>query len=265
MKGLDMENFENWNKKKFDKNLNTNSNTNKRDYDKEPIVLKSYSRLFSSMANTSAYGIAMYLLACFVLFIRDKSVDGFLHFAIIITLILTIANLSKYHIACVKEKTFIVFKNSKIEYLTDGKLKFSVSLEKVLIQGKSLTGSFANFSLIWLIFVAFVFCICVYIVPLSSIIFITFPLFFLVGHIIYRIIWWLAINKSLKNFILFNCINALICEFYDDKSGMNFFMFEDKYGLIYIFNEKDYTDLKEYFLVTKNINIDNLPKRYSPF
>ena len=42
-------------------------------------------------------------------------------------------------------------------------------------------------------------------------------------------------------------------------------MFEDKYGLIYIFNEKDYTDLKEYFLVTKNINIDNLPKRYSPF
>ena len=178
MKGLDMENFENWNKKKFDKNLNTNSNTNKRDYDKEPIVLKSYSRLFSSMANTSAYGIAMYLLACFVLFIRDKSVDGFLHFAIIITLILTIANLSKYHIACVKEKTFIVFKNSKIEYLTDGKLKFFVGLEKVLIQGKSLTGSFANFSLIWLIFVAFVFCICVYIVPLSSIIFITFPLFF---------------------------------------------------------------------------------------
>ena len=98
-----------------------------------------------------------------------------------------------------------------------------------------------------------------------SIIFIIFPLFFLFGHIIYRIIWWLAINKSLKNFILFNCINALICEFYDDKSGMNFFMFEDKYGLIYIFNEKDYTDLKEYFLVTKNINIDNLPKRYSPF
>ena len=59
MKGLDMENFENWNKKKFDKNLNTNSNTNKRDYDKEPIVLKSYSRLFSSMANTSAYGLSL--------------------------------------------------------------------------------------------------------------------------------------------------------------------------------------------------------------
>ena len=57
----------------------------------------------------------------------------------------------------------------------------------------------------------------------------------------------------------------MICEFYDDKSGMNFFMFEDKYGPIYIFNEKDYTDLKEYFLVTKNINIDNLPKKYSPF
>ena len=38
-----MENFENWNKKKFDKNLNTNSNENKRDYDKEPLIIKDYN------------------------------------------------------------------------------------------------------------------------------------------------------------------------------------------------------------------------------
>ncbi|MDA3058378.1 hypothetical protein OFN97_02665 [Campylobacter sp. VBCF_05 NA6] len=35
--------MKNWNKKKFDKNLNTNSNRNQRDYDKEPLVLRDYS------------------------------------------------------------------------------------------------------------------------------------------------------------------------------------------------------------------------------
>ena len=43
---------------------------------------------------------------------------------------------------------------------------------------------------------------------------------------------------------------------------MNFFMFEDKYELIHTFNEKDYFDLKEYFLRTKNINIDYVQKSY---
>ncbi|MDA3062225.1 MULTISPECIES: hypothetical protein [unclassified Campylobacter] len=35
--------MKNWNKKKFDKNLNTNSNRNQRDYDKEPLILRDYS------------------------------------------------------------------------------------------------------------------------------------------------------------------------------------------------------------------------------
>ena len=42
-----MENFENWNKnirkKNLDNNLNSYKNSTKRDYDKEPIIIKNYN------------------------------------------------------------------------------------------------------------------------------------------------------------------------------------------------------------------------------
>lgn len=258
-----IENFDNWNKNSKNKNLdeNSNLNTNKRDYDKDPLVLKSYSRLFSSIANGSTFYLSLYLFSILATFIRDKNFEepfAYIYTSILMALILILGNFLKYHLTCIKEKTFIVFKNSKIEYLTNGKLKFFVGLEKVLIQGKSLTGSFTSFQPIWLIFFCSIFFICIYMLPS----FIIFPLFLLLGHIIYKVVWWLVINKSLKNFRLFNCINVLICEFYDNKAGMNFFMFEDKYGLIHTFNEKDYSDLREYFLTTKNINIDYIQKSY---
>ena len=256
-----IENFDNWNKNSKNKNSDENSNTNKRDYDKDPIVLKSYSRLFSSIASGSIFGIAAYLFSIPATIIKDKVIEElsvYIVCTILMILVLVLGNLLKYYLICVKEKNSIVFKNSKIDYFTNGKLKFSVSLEKVSIQGKSLTGSFTNFQPIWSIFFYSIFFICIYMLPS----FIIFPLFLLLGHIIYRVVWWLVINKSLKNFRLFNCINVLICEFYDDKTGMNFFMFEDKYGLIHTFNEKDYSDLREYFLTTKNINIDYIQKSY---
>ncbi|MBQ9291688.1 MAG: hypothetical protein IJ211_00305 [Campylobacter sp.] len=255
-----IENFDNWNKNSKNKNSDENSNTNKRDYDKDPIVLKSYSRLFSSIASGSIFGIALYLFIP-LLFIKDEILKeewyAYLICAIGMALIEILGNFLKYYLVCVKEKNSIVLKNSKIDYFTNGKLKFSVTLDKVQLVCKSTSGhniSFGYTEFLWL-FIYIVGCI---FVP----IFIIFPLFLPIGKRIYEICWCMAINKSFKNFNSFNSIYALICEFYDSSSGMNFFMFEDKYGLINTFNRKDYYDLREYFLTTKNINIDYLKKNY---
>ena len=71
MKGLDMENFENWNKKKFNKNLNTNSN--QRDYDKNPLIIKDFIKEISFYMFFPAI---FYLILTKILF--DKGIITFM-------------------------------------------------------------------------------------------------------------------------------------------------------------------------------------------
>lgn len=84
-----------------------------------------------------------------------------------------------------------------------------------------------------------------------------FRFLYLVNFLI-KFVLYISINGHLKGFKFFCCIR--VCE---QHNPAHWNKDEEIYGahLIYLYNNAVYDEVKKYFL-QRNINIDNLPKRY---
>ena len=241
--------YQQWleNKKQNDPNF--------RDYDENPLIIKSYEKFFVLTLNFSSFylGGAFFCLTMNLIG-KNFCADGFKFlsiFAIVYIAIVCIFQKLKYKDHKIK------FTNRYIEFYDDGKLKRQCEIiYDELARPFFLTwGSDWKYRKLMNLFPIAVFICALFIEPL----FIVFVVSFYFSNFLIKLCFYLYINISLKGFKIFPFIRVTN-ETYGRPAAYNDTL-NARYYLVYLHNNEIYKEVKQYFL-QKNINIDNLPKTY---
>ena len=226
-----------------------------RDYDKEPLVIKSYERLFIVTLPVSSLFFAG-VLACFV---RDF-IDGYTsdYKDLYIVPVMFLYTLAWYLFLMIFNKHEIKFTNKYIDFIVNGKVK-----RWCLVKSEDMSRPFFlhdNFSKDKKIGNE----IFLYIIFIGSVIFsdglaITLFFFMYVSNVFIKICFYAVINCSLKGFKIFPFLKVAEPSYPYYVHRVNFFF--SRYYLVYLYKEKIYMEIKEYFL-QKDIDIDNVRKSY---
>ena len=244
-----MENFENWNKKKFDKNLNTNSNENKRDYDKEPIVIKD--QLFKiKFLSTILIVIIVILSLLFIDIENDRKI-----FLIFLLAIQQHRMYKNY-----KRNTKIIFYNQRIEKWQDGKITCKLNnmdIKKILKTIDS-TLPYSEFDLAsakvekWFFGIYFLILFIFFTIK-----FIIFAPFFLFVIILILFLPQFIFHKYNEyKFMSNRNINYLYDILFIQAWQGNFLNF-------LISSNSEYLELRKYFIQLTNINLDEIETQIS--
>jgi len=121
-----LENFENWNKNVKKRNLNSSENanlndSNQRDYDKEPIVIKNPYEFFLSNLFFFSHCGTMLILLVFVDYIGIAKIKNIFLWAFFGVGVLHIVATFYYYI--IKNKCETKFTNKTIEFVINGEVK----------------------------------------------------------------------------------------------------------------------------------------------
>ena len=235
----------------------TNPGSNKfaRDYDKEPLVIKSYERLFIVTLPFLSLFFAG-VLACFVRDFIDGDTSDYYKDLYIVPVMFLYA-LVWYLFLMIFNKHEIKFTNKYIDFIVNGKVK-----RRCLVKSEDMSRPFFlhdNFSKDKKIGNE----IFLYIAFIGTVIFsdglaIALLFFMYVSNIFIKICFYAVINCSLKGFKIFPFLKVAEPSFPYLVYGAGF---SSKYYLVYLYKEKIYMEIKEYFL-QKDIDIDNVRKSY---
>ena len=223
-------------------------NSNARNYDKDPIIIKNYEKFFvyaHLLVFLPVSGMPLF-------FIRDIIDLGYIDKVDYLTTsiaILLIAVIT-YNFTAIRNKREIRFTDQYIEFLDKGVVKRQCKVEK-----DKLCKNFStqNFSTSWFI-AGIILCI-------GSLGIILVILFFMyVANIFIKFVVYFCINKGIKGFKIFPFIKV-------DEPWHGGYLYYSvaisaHYYLIYLYSSEIYDEVKEYFL-QKNINIDYIKKDYT--
>ena len=223
-------------------------NSNARNYDKDPIIIKNYEKFFV-YAHLLVFLQVSGLLLSFIWDIVDFGyiyVDDYLEACIMILLIAVIT----YIFTAIRNKREIRFTDQYIEFLDKGVVKRQCKVEK-----DKLCKNFStqNFSTSWFI-AGIILCI-------GSLGIILVILFFMyVANVFIKFVVYFCINKGIKGFKIFPFIKV-------DEPWHGGYLYYSvvvsaHYYLIYLYSSEIYDEVREYFL-QKNINIDYIKKDYT--
>jgi len=225
-------------------------NSNARNYDKDPIIIKNYEKFFV-YAHLLVFLQVSGLLLSFIWDIVDFGhiyVDDYLEACIMILLIAVIT----YILTAIRNKREIRFTDQYIEFLDKGVVKRQCKVEKDKLCKNFSTRNFrTSFFIVLVIFCIgslgffFVFLLCMY-----------------VANIFIKFVVYFCINKGIKGFKIFPFIKV-------DEPWHGGYLYYSvvvsaHYYLIYLYSSEIYDEVREYFL-QKNINIDYIKKDYTVF
>lgn len=236
----------NQNSNNSDKNSNSNKNsnssnlTNKRDYDKEPIIIKDYK------SQVNLIGIFFMILAFIMLCIaRPEKVNSFT----IVSLMVVIPYIMNF-----LGKNYFILQNKIISQIKNDKsfdfmqikeiknIKFSVDFR----DGNEQIPLIAKILLL-IIISTYIYAIFKFNEPIILFfIFMIITVFYAIPKIITHIINGGKINDS-----IYNCLTIY------DKNG--------KVMNIMICNDKEFNELKKYFLINVKLNISNAKTSFGIF
>lgn len=250
-------------KKELELELQKRNNPNFRDYDKEPLIIKCYDDIFWF------YGLisAPFIFSLFLCAIFSEMYSGDLTLRKIIAVI--IVPLLWIIYIYIKHKSFrdykIKFTNMYIEFIHKGKIRKSCPVvENELIKPFFTFAYNDNNDKIFLILLSYIFkfltIVIFFVIGIANqepFVFL-FPVFIYLVNFLIKFVLYISINGHLKGFKFYCCIR--VCE---QHNPAHWYKDEEIYGahLIYLYNNAVYDEVKKYFL-QRNINIDNLPKRY---
>ena len=225
-------------------------NSNVRNYDKDPIVIKNYEKFFV-YAHLLVFLQVSGLLISFIWDIVDFGhiyVDDYLEACIMILLIAVIT----YIFTAIRNKREIRFTDQYIEFLDKGVVKRQCKVEKDKLCKNFSTQNFRTPSFIVLV----IFCVG------SLGFFLVFLLCMYMANIFIKFVVYCCINKGIKGFKIFPFIKV-------DEPWHGGYLYYSvvvsaHYYLIYLYSSEIYNEVKEYFL-QKNINIDYIKKDYTVF
>ena len=225
-------------------------NSNARNYDKDPIIIKNYEKFFvyaHLLVFLPVSGMPLF-------FIRDIIDLGYIDKVDYLTTsiaILLIAVIT-YIFTAIRNKREIRFTDQYIEFLDKGIVKRQCKVEKDKLCKNFSTQNFRTPSFIVLI----IFCVG------SLGFFFVFLLCMYVANIFIKFVVYFCINKGIKGFKIFPFIKV-------DEPWHGGYLYYSvvvsaHYYLIYLYSSEIYDEVREYFL-QKNINIDYIKKDYTVF
>ena len=225
-------------------------NSNARNYDKDPIIIKNYEKFFV-YARLFIILPTSGLLISFIWDIVDFGhiyVDDYLEACIMILLIAVIT----YIFTAIRNKREIRFTDQYIEFLDKGVVKRQCKVEEEVLRRNFSTENFRTSSFIVLV----VLCVG------SLGLFLVALIFMYITNMLLKLIVYFYINHSLKGFKIFPFIKVARPGY--GKYLYNAVAISAHYYLIYLYSSEIYDEVREYFL-QKNINIDYIKKDYTVF
>lgn len=106
-----------------------NTFSNKRDYDKEPIVIKDYSYFFGvSLEYFSIFVGAIIVIDILSFIMKEKIEIWFLFAPLLVPLALILYD---YYAYVVRDNYRLYFTNNSINYMLDGKLKRKIDINEI--------------------------------------------------------------------------------------------------------------------------------------
>lgn len=248
-----------------------NTFSNKRDYDKEPIVIKDYSYFFGvsleyfSVIIGSAIMFYLYIIINITMNLTKEKIEIWLLIGpAIMPFVFVFYN---YYAHVIRDNYRLYFTNNSINYMLNGKLKRKININEVpnyLL--KPFWKNKLDIESILFILVLVVFIIFLWIVyttkPLPREIYYFIVLWFaskLFANIVFKASLYLWINKTLSGFRIFPIL--IIAEpIIDPKLGSGIWGSKQKYYFIYFYNEQIYDEVREYFLQNLGIDINKTRK-----
>lgn len=242
-----------------------NTFSNKRDYDKEPIVIKDYSYFFGvSLRFFSIFVGATIVIGILSFIMKEKIEIWFLFAPLIVPLALVFYD---YYAYVVRDNYTLYFTNNSINYMLDGKLKRKIDINEVLnYLLKPFWKNRFDTEVAIFILVIVVFIVSLWLIyatkPFPKEICYFILLWFaseLFANIIFKASLYLWINKTLSGFRIFPIL--IIAEPINPKQVADiWFLAKQKYYFIYFYNEQIYDEIREYFLQNLGFDIDKTKK-----
>lgn len=242
-----------------------NTFSNKRDYDKEPIVIKDYSYFFGvSLRFFSIFVGATIVIGILSFIMKEKIEIWFLFTPLIVPLAFVLYD---YYAYVVRDNYTLYFTNNSINYMLDGKLKRKIDINEIpnyLL--KPFWKNRFDTEVAIFILVIVVFIVSLWLIyatkPFPKEIYYFIVLWFaskLFANIVFKASLYLWLNKTLSGFRIFPIL--IIAEPINPKQVADiWFLAKQKYYFIYFYNEQIYDEVREYFLQNLGIDIDKTKK-----
>ena len=233
------------------------NNPNFRDYDKEPLIIQSYEKFFvlTLFLSSLMFSGVFYWLVKDLYDGVNLQYSNFWKFGIFPTIyIIIVAIFQKFKF---KNHT-IKFTNKYIEFYDDGKLKRQCEI----IYDELARPFFTSWSGKWKRKWTDLFCIVIFIyASFVDLWFIVLVLSFYFSNFLIKLFFYFFINFGLIGFKIFPFI-WITKKTYTVPNAYSGIGLTARYFMIYLHNDEVYKEIKKYFL-QKNINIDDLPKKYN--
>ena len=231
-------------------------NSKARDYDKEPIIIKNYEKFFVYSFLVLLLPISTLHAFLIIDFINHEDIDIVQYFAILFIILLSTVIISIFTI--IRPRQEIKFTNKYIQFINDGLVEKRCEIDENALSLNFSIGILASSyeigksEKIFLYFIAIFMC-----VTWWNIFFIAVSFTYLFGFLL-NFILYLFINRNLKGFRILPFIRIARPSYgrwFRNKPVY------PRYYLVYLYNQKIYDEIKEYFLL-KNVNINNVKKDY---
>nr|WP_314378746.1 hypothetical protein [uncultured Campylobacter sp.] len=231
-------------------------NSKARDYDKEPIAIKNYEKFFVYSSLVLLLPISTLHAFLIIDFINHDDIDIVQYFAILFIILLSMVIISVFTI--IRPRQEIKFTNNYIEFISDGLVEKRCEIDENALSLNFSIGILASSyeigksEKIFLYFIAIFMCLTWW-----NIFFIAVSFTYLFGFLL-NFILYLFINRNLKGFRILPFIRIARPSYgrwFRNKPVY------PRYYLVYLYNQKIYDEIKEYFLL-KNVNINNVKKDY---
>ena len=231
-------------------------NSKARDYDKDPIAIKNYEKFFVYSSLVLLLPISTLHVFLIIDFINHDDIDIVQYFAILFILLLSTVIISIFTIICPRQE--IKFTNNYIEFISDDLVEKRCEIDENALSLNFSIGILASSyeigksEKIFLYFIAIFMCVTWWDIFFIAVFF-TYLFGFLLNFILY-----LFINRNLKGFRALPFIRIARPSYgrwFRNKPVY------PRYYLVYLYNQKIYDEIKEYFL-RKSVNINNVKKDY---
>lgn len=245
-----------------------------RDYDKEPLVLNNYEDFFSISI------IFTILISCMLDFYMLDFAKGYLNTFLQnkeeleriilsfevnnnILMVCAVVYIFVYIVDYKNNTSKVEFKNEVVNFIKDDKIVNTTKIVKEkLFMSASPLGFYFNANAITKIVVLILTLFCLYYF-FDIFTFIKAIIFFITAsfvQILFNFSHYILLNSTLKGVRLcpFFYVNSLNSE--RIKLSRNRYRY--RYNFIFIYNDEVYKELKDYFLITQNIDIDKIKKWY---
>ncbi|WP_311337407.1 hypothetical protein [Campylobacter ureolyticus] len=248
-----------------------NTFSNKRDYDKEPIVIKDYSYFFGvsleyfSVIIGTTIMFYLYIIINITMNLTKEKIEIWLLIGSAIVPIIFV--FYDYYAHVIRDNYRLYFTNNSINYMLNGKLKRKININEVpnyLLKPfwkNRLDTEVAIFILVIVVFIVNLWLIYAT-KPFPKEIYYFIVLWLaskLFANIVFKASLYLWLNKTLSGFRIFPIL--IIAEpIIDPKSGTGIWLSKQKYYFIYFYNEQIYDEVREYFLQNLGFDIDKTKK-----